>query len=312
MRAYPGTSERMTALKSASVNPAALFTREAMYRAWRLTRRNGQSPGVDRLSLHQFECNLTHELGKLRAELLHGHYQPQAVKRFYKIKPSGKKRTLSIWTARDRVAQRVILEYITPLLEARYLPCSYGFRPGRRVSDAVDAVMRAYKNGLGWVVDADIADCFDSIPVEPLLNRVRTVIPSAAAVDLIRAWLYTPVVGERGKIAGVSQGGVISPQLTNLYLHSFDLAITRTLPGTALVRFADDFVILCRHRVIAQAGQTLARRTLAGLGLQLNAEKTRITPFDSGFTFLGVTFHAGGHSPLPGTPHPAEHEEHML
>ena len=283
------------------VSRAALFTHDALYRAWRITRRNGPSPGVDRLSLRQFERNLTHELGKLRAELLDGRYRPQPVKRFYKVKPSGKKRALSIWTARDRVAQRVILDYITPILEARYLPCSYGFRPGRRVSDAVEAVMRGYNNGLRWVVDADIADCFDSIPVMPLLKVAQTVIPAAPALELIHAWLHTPIAGEPGKIVGVSQGGVISPQLTNMYLHTFDLAITRQLPGTALVRFADDFIILCRHRVIAQAGLMLARRTLAGLGLQVNNQKTRIIPFDSGFTFLGVPFHAGGHGPLPGS-----------
>lgn len=300
--------ENGAAPASALISPSALFTREALYRAWRLTRRNGQSPGVDRLSLPQFELNLTHELGKLRAELLDGRYRPQPVKRFYKVKPSGKKRALTIWTVRDRVAQRVVLEYITPILEARYLSCSYGFRPGRRVSDALDAVMRGYTHGLRWVVDADIAECFDSIPIDPLLTVVRAVIPAAPAVELIRAWLYTPVAGEPGKVAGVSQGGVISPQLTNLYLHTFDVAITRQLPGAVLVRFADDFVILCGHRVIAQAGLLLARRTLTSLRLKLNGDKTRIVPFDSGFTFLGATFHAGGHTLFPVT---SQHEEPM-
>lgn len=292
----------MTERIAEPMSSTALFTREAMNRAWRLTRRNGPSPGIDRLSLQQFERNLTHELGKLRAELLEGRYRPQPIKRFYKVKPSGKKRALSIWAARDRVAQRVVLEYITPILEARYLSCSYGFRPGRKVNDAVEAVMQGYTKGLRWVVDADITDCFDSIPVEPLLTVIQNVIRAQSAVELIRAWLYTPVAGEPNKIAGVSQGGVISPQLTNLYLHTFDVAIARQLPGTALVRFADDFVILCRHRLLAQAGLLLARRTLAGLSLQLNTEKTRIVPFDSGFIFLGVTFCAGGHGSLPGTP----------
>ncbi len=286
---------------AANPPPDVLFSRDGLYRAWQIMRRNGHAAGVDHVSAGLFERNLRHELGKLRAELIDGSYRPHAVQRYYKLKPSGKKRALSIWTIRDRVAQRVILEYLTPILEGHYLDCSYGFRPGRRIDHAVAAVMRGYQQGRNWVVDADIADCFDSIPIEPLMARVEAIIPSARAVALIRCWLNTPIMGQPGIVAGVSQGAVISPQLTNLYLHRFDVALTTLLPTVSLVRFADDFVILCKGRLVAQAALVLARQTLAQSGLRLNPQKTRIIPFEAGFTFLGVAFHEGGHGPLPGT-----------
>ncbi len=221
---------------------------------------------------------------------------PRPVQRYYKLKPSGKKRALSIWSVRDRVAQRVILEYITPILERLYLPCSYGFRLGRTVAQAVHAVQTALDQGRHWLVDADIADCFDSIPIEPLLARVREAIPSAHAVTLIGLWLQTPVKGHNEQRAGVSQGAVISPQLTNLYLHTFDQIVTTQMRAVSLVRFADDFVILCPTHFAAEAALTLTERILNNLGLKLNPAKTRLIHRDQGMDFLGVHFSARPHS----------------
>jgi group II intron reverse transcriptase/maturase len=284
----------MSARNTVSTADAALFPPAAFYRAWQQVRRNGQSPGVDHVSAAQFGTNLRHELGKLRAELIERRYRPRPVQRYYKRKASGKRRALSIWTIRDRVAQRVILEHITPTLEALYLACSYGFRPGRRLDQAWAAVMDGYQRGLRWVVDADIADCFDAIPLPPLMERVRAVIPSGRVVELIDGWLHTPIAGQAGKIAGVSQGAVISPQLTNLYLHRLDVAIVR-FPAVKLVRFADDFVILCPNRAVAHAALQLARWTLRGMELSLNEQKTRIVQWDQGFNFLGAQFGAHGY-----------------
>jgi RNA-directed DNA polymerase len=145
-------------------------------------------------------------------------------------------------------------------------------------------------------VDADITDCFDSIPLLLLMKRVREMIPTGRAVELIERWLNTPVVDytqpQSRVVAGVSQGAVISPQLTNLYLHTFDRTITALLPGATLVRFADDFLILCGNRLAAQGALFLARQTLAGMGLTLNAAKTRAAHVRDGVTFLGVTLTA--------------------
>ncbi len=281
------------------VSPDVLYSPEALRRAWQQVRRNGPSPGTDQLTLTQFERKLDSELTRLRQEMVQGAYAPQPVRRFYVLKPSGKKRSLTIWTVRDRVAQRVVVDYLTPKLESLFLECSYGFRPGRRIEDAVAAVMQAHAANRRWVIDGDIADCFDSIPADLLLTQVRTLIQSAFIVQLVARWLNTPVEGRRGECAGVSQGGVISPLLTNLYLHRFDQAITMMLPEANLVRFADDFMILCRRKAEAAWGLKVTRHTLASLRMDLNQGKTRIIHFDQGFTFLGVEFKAGWHGPLP-------------
>src|SRR5690606_6039431 len=130
---------------------------------------------------------------------------------------------------------------LTPILERVFLDCSYGFRPGRSVPAAVQAVIRARDANLRWVVDADIASCFDSIPLDLLMVQVRAAIPSSLAVRLVEQWIHTQVHKQPHSKAGVSQGGVISPQLANLYLHRFDQMMLAALPETPLVRFADDF-----------------------------------------------------------------------
>lgn len=270
--------------------PEALFTMDALRRAWLLVRRNGQSPGTDKVTPAQFERRLESELAALRAELVEGRYQPRPVQRFYQLKPSGKKRPLTIWAVRDRVAQRVVLEFLTPLLEEVFLDCSYGFRPGRRIDDAVQAVRDAMRANLHWIVDADITECFDSIPPDLMQAQVKAFVHGELPARLIGQWLRTPIAAQPGKQAGVSQGGVISPLLTNLYLHRFDQIVTSALPATRLVRFADDYVILCRRKQEAESALELSQRALALLKMRVNDAKTRVIHADAGFTFLGVTF----------------------
>jgi group II intron reverse transcriptase/maturase len=276
--------------------PEVLFSMNALRRAWRLVRRNGASPGTDGVTQEQFEANLDLELNRLRQHILGGTYQPQPVRRFYVKKASGKQRPISIWAMRDRVAQRVVHDYLTPLLESLFLDCSYGFRPGRSIEHAMQAVIQARDSGLVWVLDTDIGDCFGSIRLDLLTAQLRRVIPSPFVLKLIERWLYTPVGGRQSpEMAGVSQGGVISPQLANLYLHRFDEMVIAALPQARLVRFADDFVILCRSEREAAWSLDVARRSLENLHLALNMRKTRIVHFDEGFTFLGVTFKGRWH-----------------
>ncbi|WP_119071496.1 reverse transcriptase domain-containing protein [Aggregatilinea lenta] len=286
--------------------PDQLFSPAALHRAWRLVRRSGPSAGTDRVTPQEFERNLEDELKRLRHDILSGQYHPNAVNRFYLPKPNGKRRPITIWAVRDRVAQRVIHDYLTPILEAIFLDCSYGFRPGRSTSDAVNAVIRARDAHLRWVVDADITACFDSIPPELLLPQVRSLVASGLAVHLIEQWLTTPVYKYPRLHAGVSQGGVISPQLANLYLHRFDQMILAALPEAALVRFADDFVILCRRKREAWWGLSVARRSLGNLKLHMNMDKTRVVHVDEGFSFLGATFKGNWNSALPGSRNPQE------
>jgi group II intron reverse transcriptase/maturase len=200
-------------------------------------------------------------------------------------------RRLAIWTLRDRIAQRAVHDYLEPIAERLFLDCSYGFRPGRSVGDAVAAVIGHRDAGRRWVVDADIRDCFGSMDTGLLRRMVRQVVPERAVVQLIDRWLeariFNPLQGRRAR-AGTSQGGVISPLLCNLYLHHFDVALTRR--GLHLVRFADDFVILCRRRWQSRRALVAARTALTRLRLELNPQKTRLVHFGEGFAFLGFFF----------------------
>lgn len=280
--------------------PEQLFSLAALHRAWRLVRRSSPSAGTDRVTPQEFERRLEDELTRLHHDILSGQYRPKPVNRFYLPKPNGKQRPITVWTVRDRIAQRVVLDYLTPILESVFLDCSYGFRPGRSVPDAIAAVIQARDAHLRWVVDADITACFDSIPPELLLPQVRSLVSSGLVIRLIEQWLNTPVYKYPHLRAGVSQGGVISPQLANLYLHRFDQMSQAALPEAVLVRFADDFVILCRRKREAWWGLAVAERSLGNLKLRLNMDKTRVVQFDEGFSFLGVTFKGSWHSPLPG------------
>lgn len=276
-----------------------LFSMNALRRAWRLIRRNGSSPGSDGQKPAEFEAHLDKELNRLRQHILGGTYEPHPIRRFFIKKSSGKERPISVWATRDRVAQRVVHDYLTPSLETLFLECSYGFRPRRSIQQAVDAIIHARDQGLVWVLDADIADCFGSIDVNALIGQVQRIVRSKLVLKLIHQWLHTPIQGRKHEIVGVSQGGVISPQLANLYLHRFDEMIIAALPRSELIRFADDFVILCRDEKTAVWSLDVSRRSLANLRLSMNMRKTRIVHFDEGFTFLGTEFKGNWHAQKP-------------
>lgn len=271
----------------------AIFSAEALRRAWQVVRRNGATPGVDRVTMRQFERNRDRNLARLREELVGGTYEPLPVQRVLVPKPGGGLRPLAIWSLRDRVAQRAVHDYLVPIVEPRFLDCSYGFRPGRSVADAVQAVIGARDASRRWVVDADIEDCFGSLDHRRLVGQVRAWVQEPAVVALIEKWLrarvYNPARGLPAT-AAASQGGVITPLLANLYLHAFDVQVTRIVSYGTLVRFADDFVILCRRRREAEVALVAARQALGRLRLRLNPRKTRLVHFDQGFKFLGVFF----------------------
>jgi RNA-directed DNA polymerase len=278
-----------------------IFSPEALRRAWQVVRRNGATPGVDRVTMRQFGRQLGENLARLRRELVSGSYEPQPVRRLLVPKPDGGLRPLAVWTLRDRVAQRVVHDYLVPILEPRFLDCSYGFRPGRSVAGAVQAVIQARDRGRRWVVDADIEDCYGSLNHRQLMKQVRRYVPEPTVVNLIEKWLrarvYNPARGQPA-VAAASQGGVITPLLANLYLHDFDVQITHVVSYGSLVRFADDFVILCRRRREAETALVAARQALGSLRLRLNPRKTRLVHFDQGFKFLGVFFLRNEHFDL--------------
>jgi CRISPR-associated protein Cas1 len=243
------------------------------------------------MTIDAFEARLNHELNRLRQQIIGGTYEPQPVRQFFIEKKSGKLRPIRIWSMRDKVAQRVVVDAITPLLEAHFLDCSYGFRPGRSVQQAVRAVAQSRDAGRHWVLDADISDCFGSIDTNLLMGQVKRLIAVDIFVELIDRWLNTPIDGAEYERAAVSQGGVISPLLANLYLHRFDEMMLAALPRSTLVRFADDFITVNASDDDAVWSLEVAQRSLANLKLKLNMRKTRIVHFDEGFRFLGYTFH---------------------
>lgn len=268
-----------------------LFSDEALRRAWAQVRTNKGAPGVDGVTIRTFEQTLDEHLGKLQEELVAGTYTPRPVKRILVPKASGGLRPIGIWTLRDRVAQRVIHDYLEPIFEPRFLGCSFGFRPGLSIHDAVARVEQHRNANRRWIVDADIKDCFNSIDSSILMRLVRRRVRHYQVTGLIEKWLkariFNSVDGEP-KQAGVSQGSVLAPLLSNVYLHEFDTAVMQD--DLHLVRFADDWIICCRRKQDAQHALTRAGRHLQQLKLTIHPRKTQIVHFDDGFKFLGHFF----------------------
>jgi CRISPR-associated protein Cas1 len=267
---------------------AGLFDRltrhDALFSGWLRVFRNGGGPGGDRVTLHDFATRLDGELARLSHDLGLGCYRPGPLRRLTIPKRDGGGRPLAIPCVRDRVVHATLHELLLPLLEAEFEPESFGFRPGRSVEQAVAAVARLRDEGFTHVIDADIRRFFECVPHGPLIARLQQSVADARIVRLVSQWLAAS--GPSGR--GLAQGSPLSPLLANLYLDHLDEALRGK--GVRLVRFADDFVVLCKSE--ARAQEVLARVTqeLAALGLDLNAEKTRIVDFDKGFRFLGHLF----------------------
>lgn len=273
------------------VKPEVLFAPEVLRRAWLRVKAAGGGAGVDGMTIEQFETNLEANLAELQKEVLSGRYRPRPVKRLLAPKPNGGLRPLALWTLRDKIVQRVVLDCIEPYFERHFLPCSFGFRPGRSIAQVVEVVVAQRQAHRRWVANIDIKDCFDSLDLELLLHFVRQQVTDPLILKLLKSWLnariFNELSGQRAR-AGASQGAVISPLLSNVYLHQVDVLLTQQ--QYALVRYADNMIICCRQKSEAEQALQTAAAALQQVRLEINPHKSGVVHFDQGFQFLGVFF----------------------
>jgi RNA-directed DNA polymerase len=260
--------------------------------------RNGGSAGVDEQTVAHFGRHAEAELERLHEQLRDGTYRPQPVRRAWIAKPGSKEqRPLGIPAVRDRIVQGALRHVLEPIFEADMAEHSYGFRPGRGAKDALRRVDHLLKAGHDWVVDADLKSYFDTIPHDRLLALVETRVADGRVLALVEGFLRAGVMetakGWQPTERGTPQGGVISPLLANVYLNPLDQQMGRA--GWEMVRYADDFVILCRSEAEAQAALAAVRDWVREAGLTLHPEKTRVVNAGQpgGFDFLGYHFERG-------------------
>ena len=305
--ASPAKQDKVQALqrtlyRAAKADPGRRFhalydkvlRRDVLERAWEQVRRNRGAAGIDRTTIADVEEHgVTRLLDELAADLKAGTYRPLPARRVWIPKPgSTEQRPLSIPAVRDRIVQAALKTVIEPVFEADFLPCSFGFRPKCRTHDALQVLIDEAWRGRRWMVETDVASCFEAIPHDRLMQAIEERIVDRHVLKLLRAMLRAGVMEAgvvRGSVTGTPQGGVVSPLLCNVYLHRLDRAWPTKGMGV-LVRYADDVVVMCRSRREAEDALSALTAILGELGLEPKAAKTRIVHLEEGgegVDFLG-------------------------
>lgn len=284
-----------------------VWKQDNLAEAFAKVKANKGGPGVDRVTAQAYEARLEAELTRLQQQLRERSYRPQAIRRAWIPKDGGQMRPLGIPTVRDRVVQTALRNVLEPIFEWEFAEHSYGFRPGRSAKDALRRVDTLLKAGRRHVVDADIQGYFDNIPKDQLMARVRERVADGRVLALLEQFLDQPIM-EALKcwtpVQGTPQGAVISPLLANIYLNPLDHLMAQQ--GVEMVRYADDFVLLCKSREQAEHALETVRVWMEEAELTLHPGKTRIVSMEedgNSFEFLGYRFkrHKGRDYRFPRT-----------
>jgi RNA-directed DNA polymerase len=303
-------TERMLAALDTGVKGGVWFSlidkvhsRRNLRASFLKVKDNDGAAGVDHVTVTHYEQHLEENLDYLMNALREGTYRPQAIRRAYIPKPDGTQRPLGIPTVQDRVVQGALKHVLEPIFERDFAANSYGFRPGRGCRDALRVVDKLLKEGYRYIVDADLKSYFDTIPHDKLLALLRVKVADSRVLALVEAFLKQGIMEDLKEWTpenGAPQGAVLSPLLSNIYLDPLDHEMAAK--GYAWIRYADDFVILCRSEAAAQQALAEVQRWLAQAGLMLHPDKTRIVDIEtSSFEFLGYHFckHKGQHRHWP-------------
>jgi RNA-directed DNA polymerase len=274
-----------------------VYRAETLKEAWQKVAANGGAAGVDGQSVKRFAAQAEMYLKELSVALERGTYRAMAVRRVEISKGGGKHRPLGIPVVKDRIVQTALKFVLEPIFEREFLGMSYGFRPGRGCKDALREVEGWLKEGYTFVVDADLRSYFDTISHARLMERVKEHVSDGRVIELIEAFLQQDIIKDLERwtpSGGTPQGAVVSPLLANIYLHALDCQMKQK--GYRMVRYADDFVVLCRSAEQAQAALAEVNAWVEANGLSLNVEKTHVGDCrqeGQGFEFLGYRFEAG-------------------
>lgn len=266
-----------------------MFTHSTLLTAFQAVKDNHGCAGVDGVTIAQFEKKLDANLERLRLDLTSRVYSPLPLMKILVAKKNGEPRGLCIPTVRDRVAQCAALHNIGPILEKEFEECSYAYRKGRSVRQAVFKIKEYYEKGYRWVVSADIDAFFDTVDHGIMLEKINRLIEDQRLRELIRLWLMVEIwdgVSLTGLRQGLPQGSPLSPVLANLFLDELDEAMLAK--GYKFIRYADDYVVLCKTPKEAEEAMAMSEQALAGLLLKL--DEGEVVSFEQGFTYLGVTF----------------------